>query len=294
MSSTCSSSRVAFLGLGLMGSGMARRLLTAQFPLAVYNRNPAKAAPFAQDGARSAGTPGDAAATAQVIISMVADDEAARGVWLGPNGALNAVIAGTVCIECSTVSVGWIRELSAAVTKRGGEFIDAPVTGSRDQAAAGELNFIVGGAAGTVEKVRPVLAAMGRSITLLGPVGSGALVKLINNFVCGVQIAAIAEAIAMMEHAGLDRAKALEILTAGAPGSPLVKTVSTRMTRRDYTPNFLLRLMAKDLTYARQEAINQSLPLATASAALKVFESAIAAGHGDKDIAAVIEPLRSK
>jgi len=260
----------------------------------VYNRNPSKASPLATRGARIATTPRGAAINAQVIVSMVADDEAARTVWFGENGALAAVGPGTVCLECSTVTVGWVRELSVAVAVRGGEFLDAPVTGSRIQAAAGELNFLVGGSKNTLEKVRPVFAAMGKTITSLGPVGSGALIKLINNFVCGVQIASIAEAIAMIERGGLDRTKALEVLTAGAPGSPLVKTVSGRMTAPDYTPNFLLRLMAKDLTYARQEAIGQSLHLATASAALEVFESALAAGHGEKDIAAVIEPLRKK
>jgi 3-hydroxyisobutyrate dehydrogenase len=294
MSTSVSKPRVAFLGLGLMGSGMARRLLDAQFPLTVYNRDPAKAALLSNAGAKSATSPRQAANKAEIIISMVADDEAARAVWLGTNGALGSVSPGTVCIECSTASVGWVRELAAAVTARGGEFLDAPVTGSRNQAAAGELNFLVGGPESTLEKIRPIFSAMGKSAASLGPVGSGALIKLINNFVCGVQIASLAEAIVMIERGGLERTKALEVLTAGAPGSPLVKTVADRMTQPDYTPNFILRLMVKDLTYARQEAIGQSLHLATASAALEVFDSAVSAGHGEKDIAAVIEPLRSK
>lgn len=294
MNALPSSPRIAFLGLGLMGSGMARRLLDANFPLAVYNRNTAKSASLGVAGARIAPSPRDAAVGAQVIISMVADDAAARAVWLGEQGALANIAAGAVCIECSTVSVDWVRELAAVVAASGGEFLDAPVTGSRVQAAAGELNFLVGGAGSTLEKVRPVFAAMGKSVNSIGPVGSGALIKLINNFVCGVQIAALAEAIAMIERGGLDRTRALEVLTAGAPGSPLVKTVANRMTLPDYTPNFLLRLMAKDLTYARHEAIGQSLNLATAGAALEVFNAAITAGHGEKDIAAVIEPLRSK
>lgn len=285
---------VAFFGLGLMGAGMARRLLEAGFPLAVYNRDPAKAAPLGAAGARIAATPREAAAGATILISMVADDIAARAVWLGKDGALAAVSKGAVCIECSTVSVDWVRELAAAAQAGGAEVLDAPVTGSRPQAASGELNFLVGGSAATLEKARPALAVMSKSITLLGPVGSGALVKLINNFVCGVQIASLAEALAMIERSGLDRTKALEVLTQGAPGSPLVKTVAGRMTKPDYTPNFLLRLMAKDLTYAQHEAGRQSLELATAAAALKLFAGGVTAGHGEKDIAAVIEPLRGK
>lgn len=294
MKSANSQPRIAFLGLGLMGSGMARRLLGAGFPLAVYNRNPEKAAAFAQDGAKVATTPAAAAEGADVIISMVADDRAARAVWLGDAGAASAAARGAVFIESSTVSVAWVRELAAVATARGCEFIDAPVTGSRAQANAGELNFLVGGTAATLEKVRPVLAPMSKSIVPLGPVGSGAMVKLINNFVCGVQVASMAEAIAMIERSGLDRTRALEVLVGGAPGSPLVKTIAGRMTTPDYTPNFILRLMGKDLAYAIQEAGKQSLDLTTAAAALGVFERGAAAGHAEKDIAAVVEPLRSR
>jgi 3-hydroxyisobutyrate dehydrogenase len=292
--------RIAFLGLGIMGGGMARNLLTKGFPLAVFNRNAEKSKPFANDSARVASSPREAAENADVIISMVADDNAARSLWFGEvragpaNGALAGAKAGTICIECSTVTVGWIHELAAAAQKQKCEFLDAPVTGSKNQSASGELNFIVGGDSATLEKVCPIFSAMGKNVSLLGPVGSGALVKLINNFVCGVQIASLAEALAMIERSGLDRAKALEVLTGGAPGSPLFKAVSTRMTTPDFTPNFLLRLMAKDLGYAIQEGGKLSVELVTAKAALEDFQKAIAAGHGEKDIAAVVEPFRKK
>jgi len=286
--------RIAFLGLGIMGAGMARRLITNGFRVAVYNRNPEKAKPFARDGARVAKSPAEATAGAEVIISMVADDNASREVWLGPGGALGAVARGAICIECSTVSVTWVTELAKAVTAKGGEFLDAPVTGSKAQAAAGELNFIVGGPAATLEKARSVLAAMSKTILAAGPVGGGVLLKLVNNFVCGVQVASIAEAIAMLERGGIDRAKAQEILLNGAPGSPMVKTIWARMTARDYTPNFMLRLMAKDLKYAIEEARKLSLDLSTATAALGLFEKGIVAGHGEQDMAALVEPLRKK
>jgi len=283
---------IAFLGLGTMGGGMARRLLANGFPLAVFNRNAEKSKPFAVDGATVANSPREAAKKADVIISMVADDNAARSLWFGEKGALAGAKAGTICIECSTVTVGWIHDLAAGAQKHKCELLDAPVTGSKNQAASGELNFLVGGDSATLEKVRPVFFAMGKNVSLLGPMGCGALVKLINNFVCGVQVAALAEALAMIERSGLDSAKALEILTGGAPGSPLVKAVSTRMTKPDFTPNFLLRLMAKDLGYAIQEGGKLSVELLTAAAALTAFQRAIAAGHGDKDIAAIVEPFR--
>jgi 3-hydroxyisobutyrate dehydrogenase len=289
-----SSLRIGFLGLGLMGSGMARRLVGAGFPVAVFNRNPDKAKPLAEAGARVAKSPRDAAAEADVVVSMVADDNAARAVWLGADGALAGMKRGAVVVESSTVTVGWVRELAAATTAHGCEFLDAPVTGSRMQAAAGELNFLVGGAAATLERVRPVLTPMSKTINPLGPVGSGAMMKLINNFLCGVQIASLAEAVAMIERSGLDRAKAVEMLTSGAPGSPLVKTISGRMLASDFTPNFALRLLAKDLGYAVEEARGQQLDLTTAANALALFRKAIDAQLGDRDMSSLVEVFRKK
>ena len=284
--------RVAFLGLGIMGSNMARRLIGAGFALTVYNRSRTKAE--ALTGARAAATPRETAANADVVISMVADDVASRAMWLGEYGALAGVARGVVLADCSTLSVIWVKELAALATARGCEFLDAPVTGSKTQSAAGELNFIVGGSSTGLEKLRPVLTPMAKSITHLGPTGSGALIKLINNFVCGVQVASLAEALALIEQSGLDRSKALSVLLDGAPGSPLVKTISGRMTTSDFTPNFLLKLMAKDLNYAIAEGEARTLLPATGVAALEVFRRAIAAGHGEKDMSAVIEPLRKK
>ncbi len=283
---------IAFLGLGTMGGGMARRILNHGFPLTVFNRSLEKTKSFAAGGATVASSPREAATNADTIISMVADDSASRGLWFGDSGALAGTKPGAVCIECSTVSVGWVRDLAQAAQKHQCGFLDAPVTGSKNQAATGELNFIVGGEPAALETVRPVLATMSKSILHLGPAGSGALLKLINNFVCGVQVAALAEAMAMVERGGLDRTKALEIIANGAPGSPLVKAVSARMTAPDFTPNFLLRLMAKDLGYAIAEGKKVSVELATAAAALDSFQKSIAAGDGERDIAAVVEKFR--
>ncbi len=275
-----------------MGSGMARRLLGACFPLTVYNRNRQRAAPLAGEGARVADSPREVAAQADVVLSMVADDAAARAVWLGEKGALAGVARGTVLVECSTVTLGWIEELGREAAAAGCELLDAPVTGSRTHAASGEVSFLVGGSAAALEAARPVLAAMSRAIVHVGSTGHGALLKLVNNFLCGVQAASLAEALALVERSGLDRAKALDVLTSGAPGSPLVKTLAARMTARDYTPNFLLRLMAKDLSYALGEGGRHGLSLSTAAAALELYEQAIAGGRGDEDFSVIVEPLR--
>lgn len=287
-----SKSPVAFLGLGIMGSGMARRLLEAGFPLTVFNRTRKKSIPLAARGAKVAASPGEAATGAAVVVSMVADDAASRSMWLGKQGALAAIKRGTLLVECSTLSVGWVRELAVAAKKRGCELLDAPVTGSRTHAASGGLNFLVGGSGAALKRARPALSVMGRSITHVGPIGSGALLKLINNFLCGVQAVSLAEAIAMIERSGLDRDKSLDLLVNGTPGSPLFKILSSRMVSSDYTPNFLLSLMAKDLTYALAEGRQQGIPMATVSAALDCFKGAAHAGRSNQDFSAVIEQFR--
>jgi 3-hydroxyisobutyrate dehydrogenase len=284
--------RVAMLGLGIMGGGMARRLLAGGFPLTVYNRDSGKSKALENEGAAVAASPREAAARADVVVSMLADDVASRAVWLGETGALAGAKPGTILIECSTLSVPWVKELHQHASQRGCELLDAPVTGSKPHAAAGELNFLVGGSQTVLAGARPVFDAMGKNVIHLGPTGSGALIKIINNFVCGAQLAGLAEGLAMIERSGLNREQALAVLTNGAPGSPLVKTISARMTAPDFTPNFLLRLMAKDIAYAQGEAKALGLELTAAQSAQTLLKRAMDAGHGEKDMSAVIEPLR--
>jgi 3-hydroxyisobutyrate dehydrogenase len=282
--------RIAFIGLGIMGAGMARRLLDAGHELVVHNRTPERAATLVAAGATLASTPRAAAQGATFVISMVADDAASRAVWLGPDGALAGMGGVALAIECSTLTVDWIKELAAQAPV---EVLDAPVTGSKKAAAAGELNFLVGGSATAFARAQPLLADMGRSAIHLGPTGSGAMIKLINNFLCGVQVASLAEAIAWIERSGLDRTQAVNVLTEGSPGSPLVKMLAARMTAADYTPNFKLALMAKDLRYAGTTAAQNGVELGSAAAALAAFQAAIGRGDGERDMAAVIERLRS-
>jgi 3-hydroxyisobutyrate dehydrogenase len=284
--------RIALLGLGTMGTGMAGRLLQAGWPLTVWNRSRERAAPMAREGAVIADSPRAASAAADVVLSMVADDEASRGVWLGEEGALAGVRPNTTLIEASTLSPVWVRELATAAAERNCGFLDAPVTGSKPQAAAGELLFLVGGDPSVLEPVSPVLRAMSRDVLHLGPVGSGAVMKLINNFLSGSQAAAFAEALALIEKSGLDRNQALTVLTNGAPGSPLVKVMASRMSARDYSVNFVLDLMQKDLAYAIAEAHRHNAQLSSAETARKLFEQASEAGYGTQDFAAVVEPLR--
>lgn len=282
---------VALFGLGNMGAGMAGQLLRAGYPLTVWNRSIERAKTFEQAGAYVAASPREAAERAEIVISMVADDEASRLVWAGEHGALAGVRPGSVLVESSTLSPGWVKELAIAAGEKGCDLLDAPVTGSKPHANSGELLFLVGGERLALDRVLPVLRAMGRDAIHLGPIGSGALMKLINNFLCGVQAAALAEALALIEKSGLNRDQASMILLNGAPASPLVKAIAPRMLARDYTVNFALELMCKDLSYASAEGDRNSVPLSTAPSALRLFDRAAEQGFGKLDFSAVIEPL---
>jgi 3-hydroxyisobutyrate dehydrogenase len=285
---------VAFLGLGIMGSGMAHRLLSAKFPLTVYNRNREKCVPFANAGAFVADSPRQAGSRAQIVISMVADDQASRAVWLGSQGALAGISPGSLLIESSTLTVDWVKELAAKAAERECQFLDAPVTGTKPHAASGELLFLVGGDAANADAARPVFSVLGREVVHLGPTGSGALMKLVNNFVCGVQAASFAEALSLIDSGGLARDKAMAILNGGAPGSGILKRVAERITANDFTPNFALRWMAKDLSYAVHEGLENGVSLKTAEAALSVFERAVAEGRGDEDFSSVAKSRKIK
>jgi 3-hydroxyisobutyrate dehydrogenase len=273
---------------------MASRLLSMEFPVTVYNRTREKVEKYAASGALVADTSREASARADVVIAMVADDAASRGVWLGPDGALAGAAPGTLLLDSSTISVAWVKELAAAAAEKGCEFLDAPVTGTKPHASSGELFFMVGGSATGFDRAREVLSALGREVLHLGPTGSGALIKLINNFVCGVEAASFAEAMALVNASGLDREKSKSVLGNSALASPLIKRMLTSMGTNDFTPNFPLKLMAKDIGYAIDEAGRIGVPLHTALPALDVFRNAVEKGLGDQDFSAVVKAAGKK
>jgi 3-hydroxyisobutyrate dehydrogenase len=284
---------IALLGTGTMGTGMAGRLLGAGYPLTVWNRNADRAAALVERGARRASSPNDAARDADVVIAMVADDDASRAIWLGESGALAAAKPGALIIESSTLTPAWIAELGTKATAQGCVFLDAPVTGSRAQAESGELRFLVGGDESTLERARGVLGVMGRAIVHVGPTGSGALLKLINNFLAAAQSASFAEAVALMEKSGLNLDLALPVLLEGAPGSPMLRILSQRILSRDATVHFSVALMSKDLGYAIAVGNEHGVPLEMAATTRQSFQRAVDHGLADRDIWTIIEPLRS-
>lgn len=284
--------RVALLGTGTMGLGMAKNLLKAGFVLTVYNRTRSKAESLAAGGAVIANTPAEAARAADVVISILADDHASRAAWLGDDGALAAMSSGSTIVECGTVSPEWIAELEREARGKGVAMVEAPVTGSRPQAEAGQLTFLCGAEESALENVRPVLQSMSKAIVHFGPVGCGGQVKLINNFLCGVQVASFAEAFAWVERTGLDRQQTLDFLKSGAAGSGILTAMTDRMIARTYEVNFLLRLLNKDLRYAQAAAAKYGITLTTGATTEQLFDKAERQGLGEKDMSAVVEVLR--
>ncbi len=279
--------RVALLGLGVMGAGMAANWLAKGFALSVFNRTPAKARALIAKGAQVAATPREAAAGADLIFAMVADDAASRSVWLGPDGALAGAKTGAIAVESSTLTPDWVRELAGHARAKGCGFLDAPVGGSRQAAASGELRFFVGGDEATFEAARPALAAVGSKMDRLGPAGAGATWKLINNQLIAAQTAALAEAVDVANKAGFKPEQVSDLILSSAAVSPIVKMKLPRMLAGDFDQtDFALYLMLKDARYAAALGHSLGAPGDMISGAIKVFARAEAKGLGEKDIAA--------
>jgi 3-hydroxyisobutyrate dehydrogenase len=243
--------KVGFIGLGRMGHGMAGRYLDAGFAVAVWNRSKAKAEDLIARGARWASSPADAADAADAVVTMVADDVASRAVWLGENGAAATMKAGSLAIECSTVSHQHALDMARELRGRGLIYIDCPVTGLPQAAASGKLTLLVGAEPADLDSAKPYLAPIGDVIRHFGAVGTGTVFKLINNLMGAVQIASLAEGIAMAEQAGLDMNLVAEALATGAVASPQVIRHSKRMVTRDFSgASFTAALRYKDAAYA--------------------------------------------
>lgn len=284
--------RIAVLGLGIMGGGMAANWLRKGYPTAVWNRTRAKAEALTKEGAIVAATPAEAAKDADFIVAMVADDAASREVWLGKDGALAAAKPGATIIESSTLTPGWVRELAAAAAAKGLGFIDAPVTGSKQAAAEGQLTFLVGGEAAAVDKARPVLAAVGKGTQHLGPVAAGSTWKLINNMMVAIEIAGLAETMALAAKAGLDAKLVASLVETSGFFSGVIKGKLPRMVERNYAaPDFSLGLMLKDVRYVADMAKRLGIDLKLAPAAGVLLADAEREGLGGEDVAAVAEAV---
>jgi len=281
---------VALLGLGAMGERMAQRLLDAGIDLTIYNRTAERAAPLAAAGARIAETPAEAADGAEFVISMLRGDDACRAVWLDPeNGALSTLTPGTTVIESSTVTISWTRELERAVRATGAGFLDAPVAGSRPQAEAGALIFLVGGAPDTLARAKPVLEIMGNAIHHVGPAPAGMMLKLALNALFAVQAATLAELIGVLTKSGADVGRWLGVRAATPVASPAANGLAGQMLARNFAPLFPIDLVEKDLSCMSAAARDADTPTPIIAASRQAFARAKDQGHSGDNISGVVQ-----
>lgn len=282
-------SKVTVLGLGAMGARMAARLIQAGNIVTVWNRTTERASALVAAGAALAPDPRTAAQGAEFVIAMVRDDEASQAIWLDADtGALAGLEPDAVAIECSTLTVAWVRTLAAHHASAGRPFLEAPVAGSRPQAEAGQLIWFVGGDAATLSQAEHVLTAMGSAVHHAGAAGEGAAVKLAVNALFGIQVAALAEIVGGLKRSGADAARLLEILGSTPVCSAAAKGAIASMLSGAFPPMFPVELVEKDLDYARVSASAAGAATPMTEAAQAVFRHAIAAGHGRDNLTGVV------
>ncbi|MBI3661809.1 MAG: NAD(P)-dependent oxidoreductase [Acidobacteria bacterium] len=279
--------KVGFIGLGLIGKPMARNVLKAGHTLVVWNRTRDKARDLVEEGATAAGSPREVAEKSEVVLTCVSDPPALEEVLWGPKGVMEGLKKSSVLIDSSTVSPALARRAAAACAERMAEFLDAPVTGGTWGAEKGELVFMVGGRKDVLEKVQPVLAAMGKRFFHPGGHGAGQTIKLAMNLILALQVDALAEALALVQGAGLEGEKLIEVLQASMARAAVLDVKAPMILAGSYVPSFPLRLMHKDLGLALELANQIGVPLPATAAAREIYNAVKGATREDVDYAAV-------
>jgi len=272
--------RIAFLGIGLMGAPMTRNLLTAGYPMTLWNRTASKCEPFAGE-ATIAGTPAEAVAGADVVITMLENGAVVEDVLVA-QGALTALKSGALVIDMSSVQPSLARRLAGLAAEQGAGFVDAPVSGGTLGAAEARLSIMAGGSEADVERARPVFEVLGKC-TRIGPVGAGQLAKLANQAIVGITIGAVSEALLLAAKGGADPAAVREALMGGFAGSRILELHGQRMIDRDFAPGAPARIQLKDMRMILDEARAEGLTLPLAQQTHNEYLSLVANGHSDVD-----------
>jgi 3-hydroxyisobutyrate dehydrogenase-like beta-hydroxyacid dehydrogenase len=284
-------STIGFVGLGAMGSRIAGRLLDAGHHVYGTNRTHAKARPLVERGLSWLDTPREVAAAAEIVITMVTDDNALDAIAAGPDGLLAGLRPGAVYIDMSTVSPHMSRRLAAHVHARDAEMVDAPVSGSIPQAEAGTLAIMVGGNEEAFAIVEPLLRELGQTVTHIGPGGQGLVLKLAINISLAVQTLAFSEGLLLAEHAGVAPELAAEVMSTSSIGSPMLKARVPLLLDLPEQAWFDVELMQKDIRLARETANDLAIPLPSATVADKMLTRARELGYAHRDLAALHEVL---
>lgn len=284
--------RIGFVGLGTMGRPMAMNLLNAGFHLRVFNRTASKMEHLVAAGAEAASSYADAASGCDVLITMLSDSDDVRDVVLGSDGLLSSAARGSTIIDMSTISPSAAIEIADACQVRGVHFLDAPVTGGESGAIAGTLSIMVGGSEDALNSVRTVLEAMGSKITYMGSSGSGQAAKACNQVICGLNILAVSEGLALAESAGLDTRLLVDAISGGAAGSWMLSNLAPKMIAGDWAPGFRIALQRKDLRLALELADKYRIDLLGTARAKESFDEAGEDGYDDEGTQALIKAVR--
>ena len=285
--------RIGFIGIGLMGSQMTRRILEAQYPLTVWNRKKEKAGALISAGAKWADSPKAVAQASDVVITMVTDSAASEEVICGENGVLEGAHPGLTLIDMGSIAPEMSRSIAERARAKGVPMLDAPVTGNPKVASEGKLGIMVGGPKETFDACLPIFEKMGVKIIHVGENGKGTTLKLINNLIMGVAIEAVAEALVLASKAGIDPQKVLEITSVGGARTGAMETRGPRMIKHDFSPHFSISNMHKDLSSALKLAEEVGVSLPAASISREILRAAKSQGKADLDSCSVITVLEA-
>lgn len=276
--------RVAFLGLGIMGHAMATNLVKAGHEVAVWNRTPGKNV----EGARGAASPAEAAQGVEAVWICVSDTAAVESVLFGQNGAEQSLEQGMIVADSSTISPSATRKFAERVQKKGVEWVDSPMTGSKTGAEAGTLTFMIGGDEQAIERLKPLYAAMGKKIFRMGEVGKGQSTKLVMNLQIAMIYEGFAEALTLAAKLGVDTQQLIHLINASMVKSGVIEYKAPFVLQRDFNANFPLRLMAKDIRLALEAAKESRVKLPGLETVEEIYDMAVEDGHADLDYAATL------
>lgn len=281
--------KVGFIGLGTMGLPMAANLINKGYEVTVYNRTASKADELVEKGAQLVATPRQAAAGQDVVITMVSNDQSIRQVYYGEDGILASVEQGMTIIDSSTISPELVKEIAGQIEKLGGHFLDAPVTGSKPAAIDGTLVFMVGGSKEVIDAQADLFETLGKRTIPMGPNGSGAVAKLAHNTIVGINNLALAEGFAIASKSGIPADNFLELVQLGSAGSKAADLKGQKIINHDFTNQFSLQLMLKDLKLASSLTDSSSMPSPMLNLAKSLFQAGQAEGYGEEDLSAVVK-----
>jgi 3-hydroxyisobutyrate dehydrogenase-like beta-hydroxyacid dehydrogenase len=285
-------SKLGFLGLGLMGYPMARNLLRAGHEVAVWSNTAAKAQKLADtEKGRFCATPKEVAENADVVFLCVGDTQMATEVIIGVDGIIEGIRSGSVVVDCSTIAVSQSRHIGQTLKAKGVDFLDAPVTGSTPGAESGNLTFMIGGDQGVFDRIRPLLDPMGKKVYFCGAAGMGLQAKLTQNLILSNILMAFNEGMVLATKGGVDPKLMLEILDNSAAKSGLISYKAPFVFERNFTTNFSVKWMHKDIGLMLESGQELNVPLLLTGLTRQLFQTAISAGHGDEDICSTIKVL---